>query len=789
MVTPTLRKKLWRDLWSLRTQILTTAILIICGVSLLVATWSAYRSLQKARETYYAEYAFADVFADFKNASSATISRLHGLAGVEKVFARVSIEGVISVNERAEPAVGRFISVPPGEQPPLNRLHLRRGRLPVIGSEVETVIHEGFAQAHGLLPGDSVTVIIQGHSQILRIVGIGLSPEYVYALSPGIPLPDDLHFGVFWLTQKDLQRLARLGDGFNSVVFKVAPNTSLPEIIAEIDTVVDSKGSLGAYARDRQISDMFVQDEIAEQRVSAIFIPVIFLGIATFLINIIAGRLVALQRAQIATLKAVGYTQLQISVHYLQLIFVMTLIGTIPGLALGSWLGRWMSITYSHYFHFPELNFYISLPAATLGAVAGILPGLLGAATSIHWVFRLTPAEAMRPQPPPAFHATLFDRFQLKKKLRARERMVFRNLLQRPGRLTMSLLSLASALGIVITASSWADMFDFLLITQFQRIQREDLSIRLLKPRPTSVLQEIASMPGVLALEGYRVVPIRLRYLNHKRELTLTGWPKKFALRQLLDRDLRPIQVPEQGLLLSKFFQTNWGMKVGDFVQIQPLEGSQKLYALSVSGFSEDLIGLQAVMRIEELWTILNEQPGYNQIVTQVDPLYLRDLYIDLRVQPQIVALNLKQSLYQGFRDSFGQVIQNSTKILVVAALLIAFGIIYNSVRVSFSERAWELASLRVLGFSRVNISFILLVEVGIQVLVSLFPGCLLGWGLTYLTLQMIHTESFSFPLVIEFATYGKGIFAVLLAFAFSSWVVWKMVGRLNPVEALKSRE
>lgn len=789
MVMKALNRKLWRDLKSLRSQTTTMAILIICGVALLVATWSAYHSLRAARDSYYREYSFADIFAECKLFSIYTLSKIRAIPGVQFAEARISVEGLVNVAERNEPAVGRFLSLPSSGQPQLNRLHLRKGRLPVDRHEVEVVVHEGFSEAHHLNPGDKLLITIGGQQEEVRVVGIALSPEFVYALSPAAPLPDDLHFGVFWMTESRLQNMAKLGASYNSVLIKLGKAASKPAVIAALDQILKPFGSLGAYARDRQSSNRLVEDEIAEQKVSAFFIPAVFLGIATFLVNIIASRLIALHRSQIAALKSLGYTRWEVSLHYLELVLAMTLMGTIPGLLLGAVLGSWMSKTYESYFRFPELDFSISTSAAFIGFLAGMMPGPLGAWSSIRAAFNLAPAEAMRPLAPQIFRASFFEKSNLQGRLPIRQRMILRNILAKPFRLFLLIFSLSAALGIVITASSWGDMIEYLLQSQFNRLQREDLSISLNRPQSRNALQEIAAIPGVVAAEGFRVVPIRITFMNHQREITLTGWPKNAAMRQLLDSSLHMIPLPDRGLLLSRFFAKDWGVRPGDTVQVTPLEGQQKSLLVPVVGFTDELIGINASMKIEFLSNLLGEEASYNLITLKVDPHKKEEVYVRLRSYPEVISVNLKQALYEGFRSTFGQVIRTSTLVLMVAALLIAIGIIYNSVRVSFSERSWELASMRILGFEQSAVSAVLLAEIGVQVGLSLGPGCLLGWSLTHLSMRLIHTEAFGFPVIIQWSTYASGLFTIIMAFLGSAWIAKRMIARIQPVEALKSRE
>jgi putative ABC transport system permease protein len=791
VVIRALNRKMFRDFAGLRAQVFTTASLIACGVGLLVSTWSAYSSFRDSRDRYYRDFAFADVFADLKRAPLDVGRRIAAIPGVDRIETRIVIDGLIEdrVSSAEAPATGRFISIPPGGQPRLNQLFLRKGRLPERGDETEVVVHEAFARAHRLEPGSSLTIQVQGTRERVRIVGIALSPEYIVVNGPAAPLPDDVRFGVIWIPVPAMERLARMTDAFNSLAMRVPNPADLNAVKARADELLRPYGSRGAYGRDQQASSRFVEDEITQQKTTSVISPAIFLGIAAFLVHVIASRLIAIHRPQIAVLKAIGYSHLAVSTHYLGLITLMTISGTIPGIFLGRILGALMAKSYERFFHFPGLDFSLSIPAAGIGLVAGLIPGVLGAAGSIRSAFRLAPAESMRPPAPIAYSKGLFERLRLKERLSIRQRMVWRTLLLKPYRLAMTLAGLSMATCVVIVSMAWFDIVDFLLETQFQMVQRENLSISLISPVTRSGLQEISRLDGVISVEGYRVTPVRLRYLNFKRELPLTGWPESASMRQQLDLDRKPVPLPRHGILLSRYFEKEWGLKVGQEIGLETLEGRPRSLRVLVGGFTDDLLGISASMRIEELWGLLSEQTGYNLATLLVDPRAISRLYSRLTGMPQVAAVNLKSALYRGYRDSIGGMILVMSAILIAFALVIAGGIIYNSMSVSFSERAWELASLRVIGFSRESVFSMLMSEVATLVIVSLAPGCLLGLGLTHLILESVSTESFGFPLIILPRTYATGILTAIVALALSGAVVRRRMKRLSLADALKARE
>lgn len=784
-----INKKLFRDFWNLKIQALSIALIVIGGLSILLSSWSSYQSLKKARDDFYLNYSFAHIFSEFKRAPVGIIDELRKIPGIEIIDGRIVIEGIVNLADQDEPAVAKIISIPIGKQPNLNKLFLRKGRLPTEGNIAEVVVHEGFAKAHKLNPGSQFQVLIEGHLKNVLVVGIATSPEYIYALSSAAPLPDDIHFGVLWMSYLSLSRLVKLQDSINSVSASISTNAIPGKILSAFDQILKRYGGIGTYTRDQQISNMFIQDEIAQQKGTAIIAPLIFFSVAAFLVHVIFSRLIALNRSQIATLKAIGLTDWEVSRHYLSLVILILLVGIIPGIILGAWLGQFFAKIYLDFYHFPELKFELSTGALIFCIISGTLPGILGAWQSIRNAFALVPAEAMQPPMPPVFQRTIYDRTSSKKRFQPFTKMILRNIFHRPGRLVMIILGMATALGIIVTSLSWNDMLAEMLDTQFQRIQREDLSVNFFRPVSLNGLQELKKMSGVFSVEAYRIVPIRIRFLNHKKELALTGWPDSTQMRQSLANKLKKNDMPLEGILLSRFFQKSWEIKIGDTVEVEILESTQKKILLKVAGFSDEMMGISASMKIESLWKLLDESEGYNMATIRADGNKVNSLYRQFKNTPQIATVILKNSIYKGFQNTMGKIISISTAILIIFALSIAFGVIYNSIRVNFSERSWEMASLRVMGFEKGDVFTLIFAEVSLQVFLSLVPGCFIGYWMTKLSLQGIHTETFALPVIIHFQTYIKATLVVLLSLGLCSWIVYRMIDKLSLIEALKLRE
>jgi len=784
-----LDRKLLRDFFNLRAQTFTLALLVISGVSLLVSSWSSYRSLRQTVGNYYRDYGFADVFAEFRQAPQGLVARVREIDGVLNAEGRMTLDGQVDVFGFDEPAVGRFLSLSADLNRGLNRVHLRRGRLPDGVRLDEVVVHEGFAVAHKLQPGDRIGVLIKGQRRTLEIVGIGISPDTIYALSAAAPLPDDLHFGIFWGHARLWEEMGKLTGMVNGLSLAVAAGVNRDAVRHELDQLIKPYGGLGAYDRSRQMSNMFIQDEIRQLRVMAVFSPAIFLSIAAFLVHVIVTRLVATQRSQIATLKALGYSGSTIVGHYFKLVTLMMLAGGLPAIGLGAYLGQLMAKSYEGFFRFPLLQFDLHWPAAAIGLLLALLPGWLGAFSSLASTFRLAPAEAMRPPAPVSFQASLVERTSLFASLRMGGRMAIRNLMLRPWRVLLTVMGMAAAVAIVVMAGFWLDMIQYMLNTQFQKVQRENLSVVLIEPSPAQALLEFGHIPGVMAVEGYRIVPVRIRHRNLSRDASITAYPENARMRKPLDAKGREVVVPAEGAVLSRFFESKWGLKVGDTVRLELLEGDLRELTVTVAGFSDEMMGFGINMSLGEVRRLLQEKPLVNLVTLQIDPQLETAVYRRLKQLPMVGAVQVKTLLYRGFMKSMGGMILVSMGILLSFALCIAGGVIYNAVRVTFSERSWEIASLRVLGFTRLEVWRLLLGELLTQVSLCLIPGCLLGYWLADLSLGMSGTESFDFPVVIEPRTYAFATLTILVVFAISMIGVWRLVQKLSMVEALKARD
>ncbi len=784
-----LNRKLLRDLLGMGGQAMAIALVVAAGVAMFVAYLSNFESLRRTERAYYERSRFADVFVSLKRAPLGVADDLAALPGVSAMEARVVATVTLDVPGLDAPALGRLISLPAGRRPRVNDLSLRAGRWPDPERADEVLASEPFVEAHGFHPGDRVRAIINGRARPLTIVGVALSPEYIYSIPPGDIIPDDQRFGVFWMDGRALGSAFDMEGGFNDAVFTLMPGASRDEIIARIDRRLAPYGGLGAIPRSLQFSAWTLENELAQLETFGVAVPVIFLLVAAFVLNVALTRALALQRPQVAALKALGYADAAIAWHYVKWALVITGLGAVGGIAAGSWLGGAMIGLYNRYFRFPELLYHLSPAVAAGGVAITVLAALMGSVAAVRRAVRIPPAEAMRPEAPAGYRPTAIERLPFASRMPASSRMVLRNIGRQPFRAAASVVGIAFAVAILVVGFVFVDAMDELIETQFSVAERQDVTISFVEPRSADARFAVARLPGVLAMEPMRTVPVRMRVGYRHRTLAIAGVPANPRLRRIVDRAGRPHPVPPAGLVLSARLAQVLHVAPGDQVIVEVLEGERPTAALPVASLVDDTLGLSAYMDMDALHRWLGEPAVMSGAALRIDPAAERALTHRLKGLPAIAGAAFKARVIQSFRETLAENMDLMIGTTLLFAGIIAFGVVYNAARVSLSERSRELASLRVLGFTRAEISTILLGELAVVTVLALPVGVAIGYGLAAAIVHLVDSDVYRFPLVVRTGAVARACLMVLVAAAASALVVRRRLDALDLVAVLKIRE
>jgi len=789
MISP-LDRKLLRDLARMKGQVIAVSLVMACGLAMMIMTRSLILTLESTRAAYYQQYAMADVFASLKRAPLALAERVAALPGVSTVEPRVAVSVTLDLPWLSEPATGRIVSLPEdGGEPRLNRVFLRAGRMPSPESRREVVVSEAFAGENGLVPGDELVAVINGHRETLRICGIGLSPEFVFEARPGETLPDHKRYAVMWMNYRALAVAYNLDGAFNDIAVDLAPGAPADPVIAEMDRLLAPYGAAGAYVQKDQASATRLEDELRVLHALSVAYPLVFLSVAAFMVNAVLARIVRLQREQIAQMKALGYSSRQVGGHYLKFVVVIGLLGTLIGGVAGRYMGGGLVNLYTLFFRFPSLEFRMDYGALGLALAVSAGTSMLGVLSVVWQAVRLPPAEAMRPEPPADFKPSLFERLGLTRFFSPAFRMALRNIERRPWQAVFTAAGLTLATGLMVLPGAMSDSIDYLLTFQWNRAQRHDVAVFFVEPASAKGLHELEHLPGVIRAEPIRRVPVRLRHGHHQRRLAITGIRPGTDLTRLLDDRGRPIELPEEGLVMSEKLAEVIGARVGDAVQVEVMEGRRPRMAIPIRGLVTDFAGVSAYMHVEALHRLMKEGETVNGAYMMVDHARWDAFMREVKDTPRAAVVIVKRDQLESFRETTARSIGLIRKLYFVLAVIVAFGVVYNSARIALSERSRELATLRVVGFRLSEVRGVLLGELGILVLCALPAGLLFGRMLVLLIMSSFSTETVRMPIVVNTSTYVIASGVVLLAAASSFLVVSRMLSKLDLVSVLKARD
>lgn len=784
-----LLRKLYRDLWEIRTQAIAIAMVIGSGISLFFGMQATFDSLYRTMDVYYRDSRFADVFASVKRAPNRLLQDIQEIPGVGVAESRVVASVTLDIPGMDAPATGRLVSVPDLGRPLLNDVTLVRGRWIDSLRSNETVVIEAFAEAHGFEIGDEVAAIINGRRKELEIVGVGMSPEYSYLISGGDMFPDEKRFGVLWMARRPLATAFDMEGGFNDVTLKLAPGASAQEVITELDHVLERYGGFGAILQEDQVSNWYLQNELRQLSSQAKVVPMIFLGVAIFLLNVVLTRIISVQRQQVAVLKALGRTNFEVGLHYTSWAVAIGLLGAVFGLAGGIWLTRAMLALYMDYFAFPALVYDPALEhlgSALLLAVGG---AVLGAATAVRRAVVLPPAQAMRPPSPMSFRKTWVERLLGAFKLGQPTRIILRNIIRVPTRTGLSVAGIAMAVAIMLVGTGFMDAIDELAVVQFDLVQREDVMVTFTEPVSKGAAYDLLRYPGVESLEPLRAVPVILRAGGRSHQTAITGLPRDPRLLRVIDAERNAWSLPDDGLLLSSALAKILGVAPGDVVRVEVREGRRPEVVLPVSATIDDFMGTSAYLEIEAVHRLLRQTDTLSAALIEADALENSRLYQKLKKTPAVAGVSLRQATIDNFNKYLKDNMGTAIAFNLFFAGVIAFGVVYNTARISLSERARDLASLRVLGFRRGEISYILLGEQALLVLIAVPVGLVVGRVLMISAVKALATELYRIPFELHMDSHVVAVVTVLVAAAISALVVRRRLDRLDLIEVLKTRD
>lgn len=784
-----LDRKLSRDLRQIRTQALAIALVLACGIMVLVLSSGTQRSLETARQHYYEQHRFADVFATLTRAPQDLLLRLARVDGVARVEGRIVFPALLDLDGKAEPASAIVLSIPASGEPILNVPLVRKGRLPDPDRLEEVAVSEAFAEANALRLGDAIRATVNGQLRSLLVTGVVISPEYIYTVAPGSMEPDDDNFGILWLAEKAIASAANLEGAFNTVSMTLALGADERSVIAEVDTLLEPYGGTGAFGRERQASNVFIEGELQQLGAMAAVLPPIFLIVSAVLVNMVLGRLVALERSQIGLLKALGYGNRTIALHYVKMTIGIGIVGVVLGWLAGAWLGRELTDLYTQYFRFPELRYSSGAAQMAISGLLGLMTVVLGGLRSVRVATKLAPAVAMAPAAPPSYRRGWLDQMGRRAGLRQTTMMVLRSVIRWPGRAAVTVFGVAGSVAVLIASFFTFDAVDLMMDELFDKVNRQDASISLSRTVSERATLDALSLPGVFAAEGVYAAPVRLTASRTTLLVSLQVRDNTAQLSRLLDQQGQSITLPPFGVVVSDGMAARLGLRAGERLQVELLTGARQSWELPVTAIIRQSLGQDVYMDRDAFFRLVGRNPEVNLIHLSIDQAKVAELQALIKKTPMIARFTLWSDLRAQFEEMIGESLVTMTIIFAALGMLITFGVVYNAARIQLAERSYELASLRVLGFRRGEVGYVLIMEQMLLTVLALPIGWAAGYGFCAMMAEGFSTEIVSIPVVVTRRTFAIASMIVVVTGLFSTLVVRRRLDRIDIVSAMKQKE
>jgi putative ABC transport system permease protein len=784
-----LNRKLWRELWHMKGQVFAITLVVTSGVATFIMFISTFHSLELTRAKFYNDYNFADVFVNLKRAPESLKEKIKNINGVKQLETRVCAQAKLEIKGFTESVTGKIISIPDDGKPLLNDLYLRKGRLPDPSRDDEVVINETFAQAHGLNPSDQFAAVINGKWKRLTITGIALSPEYILLMKAGAMSPDFKRYGALWMTRKAISKAYDMDGAFNDVVLTLYPGANLSDVIRDLDNILGRYGGFGAYGRKDQISHRLLNEEFRQLKTSSRIFPTIFIFVAAFLLNVVMSRTINTQREQIATLKAAGYSNVDIGVHYSQLVNLIIVTGILCGIVIGIWFGKMLGGIYMETYRFPAF-IYTLHPWVVIAAVfVSVASALAGTSHSLWKASRQPPAEAMRPEAPAKYRVSFIEKTGIGRWLSQPSRIIIRNVERKPIRTFLSIFGIAIACATMISGGFFKDTIDYTVYIQFVLSQKEDMSVTFTEPTSYRAIYELKETQGIDESEGFRVVPVTMKFGHRSYKTVIYGIEPDSHLSRLLDENLKTIPLSSSGILLTDYLGKILGVKAGDLLTVEALEGSKPVRQIEVVALPRQYLDVRGYMNLSALNRLMNEGDAISGAYLVTDEKYREKLFRSFVEMPRVSDIIVRKNEIRNMYEVMAKAMLFFTFIATLMACFIAFGVVYNNARISLSERSRELSSLRVLGYTRGEIAYILLGELGLITLVAIPLGFFIGYWICAYIAQALDNDLYRVPLIIELNTYAQAAAVVLASALISGLIVRRKLDHLDLVEVLKTRE
>ncbi|SHK12211.1 ABC transporter permease [Paramaledivibacter caminithermalis] len=761
------------------------AVITVIAIGLLVYTAMkmAALNLENTLNEYYDLTNFADIYVQVVKIPGNEVKDLENKYGITNAQGRVVSDVPLKVEDEEEKVTIRIISIPNNDER-INNIYLIEGD-GIKNKNKDVLVVEQFAKARNIAIGDTLSVQMNGKLYNLNVAGIVSSPEYIYLMENEqtlIPMPGK--FGVVFVADELARQSFGFGSSYNEIVIKVKDENEIDKIEDKLEKVLKKYGVKRIIVRDNQLSNRMISEEINQLKNMAKVVPVIFLGVAALIIAVMISRMVKKDRVPIGVMKALGYKNIDIVLHYIKYSLVIGILGAIIGTNLGMLLAGAMTKMYLQYFNIPilKINYYYRyiMSAILLASIFCITAGLWGGKR----VLKILPAESMRPEAPRSGKRILIERIKIIwSNLSFSWKMVMRNIFRNKKRFMFILVGISLSFAMLFLTFYQFNTALFMFENHYGDFQRMDYNINFSKPMNQRVIKDLKHLVNIDSIEPKVEFPFEIKNGWKSKVVNIIGIKRDTIFYKFENLNDEIINLPDEGIVLSENLAKFLDVSKGDTITINSFIPHRDDIHIIIKDVIKQSLGINAYMDIDQMQFKL------------LDKELITGAYIDSNDAVKKKLSNLKnltsiQSL-QDLQNIFKQFLSltiSSISILVIFSGILGFAVVYNSTIMGISERRLELSSLRVMGFSRKEIFWMIVKENLIMTIFGIIVGIPIGLSFVKGVEKAFSNELYTLRGDISFSIF---LFSILLTVFFvvaAQLFTLKKIYKLDFMEALKSR-
>lgn len=785
--------KAWRDALRHKGQFLALVALVALGIMSFVTFQNGYYDLANSLDEAYGSLRLSDFTVQVERAPLTLGRSLRGVSGIAEVRVR-TVRDVGLLAADGHQATARIVSVPDSGKSGVSEVYLERGRMPVVKSRGEVLLHPKYAGETGTEPGDTLTLRISGKRVKVRVVGIATDPENLYAMRTEGEIPSPGEFAIVYATESEIERLLGTSGSGNEIVARVAPGADAERVMERVEDEVERYGLLSSMLSREAPGYVGLQAELDQNRVMAQSLPVLVLAISVMSIFITLSRLVQSQRGEIGLAKALGYSDGQILGHYLMYGLLIAIGGAILGVGLGLLGAKGTALSYVSILGLPFLTsgFYpgVVAVAAALATAACVGAALVPAYQSA----RLTPAIAMHADPNkslsggkiplaerllgPVLPKSFTFRIPLRNVFRARRRSLY------------TVLGIAFAMVMSVVTIAMFDSIDYLLDKAFTDVERWDVIAAFTQPVGPSKVAEVERMRGVDRVQPAMAFPVTITANDREEDITLTAMRPESDFHGFTQAGgAEPAKALAAGeLVLAASTASQLGVSPGAHVRVEsPFNDDPVL--MTVGALSAEMLGQPAYISLEKA-SILTGRPTATYNVLYIDTpagrgAALGDALYDM---DDVASVQVKEGLVERLQ-SLLELFNVFGTILLGFGGALAFVVVFTTFTANVTERTREIATMRTIGEDNPRLAVMVTLENLILAIAALPLGVWLGMRATDAIFARFSTESYTLEGTIYPASIVRICALMLVVLLVSELPPIRRIFRLDLAEATKVME